>query len=355
MITNDPCFRSLELLNSHITNYLGSKIHLPDLPESINPKEEYEHVVLTGLFYQRIFQIEYWPENNFYLYCLSPIVKRILIEIFEFDQNVIRTIPRYKLFAKKDFTFPLKIDSKTKIFTAGRLSPQKNIEFLIFLCFYLQIYVSPNIELSLIGNFDNEHHREQIHITTIEYELKILKLIKSLPWLGHKPQIIKNLDSHTWLNILTPNHVFISSSTLISEDFSVSVAQIQNTFPVACIVPNWGAFHDLEGSNLVHYDSELIADTYQPLNIISKKAKEFAKKLTSSQLSKNPSILPFLQTEIDHQLINKNYLNIIFEKNKSKWGEDIEFIAKGDFHQFVKSENGQLLFKKYKEIFSSKF
>ena len=351
MLTNDPSFRSLELLNKYLSQYLDSKVHFIDLPESKNTKTECSHVIATGLFYQRIFELDYWPEGDFQLHCLCHSVKDVLVELFGFDNDCINVIDRYELLPKSTNEIKVDFSKNFNLIYSGRISPQKNIEFLIFINFYFQLLYNIESKLILFGHFDNEHHRDRLNIHHLDYEKKIAALIDSLPWPGEKPSFITHLNSDEWITHVPSNSAFISASNLISEDYSMSVAQLQNEKPIPLILPIWGAFKNVLGDNVYMYNSDQIATTYDSLNVISKKAKVLATTIVQNRLLNSNKINNnYLEKKLK---INKQYLSKKIEQNKLRWGaNEIEFIESGLFYKFANTEKGQTLLNQYKIIFS---
>jgi hypothetical protein len=351
MITTDPCFRSLSLLNQKVSTFLGSPIHMPDLQESQNVSNDFENVLATGLYYRRVFEIEYWPKNDFSFYCLSPSVKNVLVKLLHFDVESISSIPRYDLVPSinQNQNFP---DWKTfTLFHAGRIAPLKNIEFLIFITFYFQLFYSTEIKLLLLGDFNNEHHKDLLGFYDLDYELKIKRLIHSLPWLGNPPKIIHQLNELEWLAHIPQNGIFISASNQISEDFSMSVAQIQEQLQTPLILPYWGAFKDVIGLNVKHYDSSLIATSNEPLKTISSKACLFVQQYLNNKLKSYPSIIDSPLYRAPQFKINRNYLKQKILQNKSVWGPEIDHLVNGKLSQFSLTQNGQNFFNHYREIF----
>ncbi len=351
MITQDPSYKSLELLNLHLSRYFEGPVHFVDLPESKNHSNNSERVVATGLYYQRIFELDYWPKNRFYLYCLCHSVKKVLVEIFNFDEECIKVIPRYELIPQNKTPIGFDLNKNLNLVYAGRFSPHKNIEFLIFISFYLQLFKSQDVQLLLMGHFDNEHHRDKLNINHVDYETKILKIIESLPWSGKKPEIISHLSSDEWIKLIPDNCAFITASNVLSEDFSMSVAQLQSEKPIPLILPTWGAFKDIIGSNVNFYDSNLIASTYDSLNIISQKAKKMANIISHENYIKINQ--PEIKDTENHIPIDRIYLEKKINENLKRWGdEEIRHITKGEFFKFANSHNGQVVLTHCKNIFS---
>lgn len=343
--------KSMKLIESKFNQLISDTAWVPDWKLT---QKSYsgncENVLVMGCFFQRIFQLEYWPQKEFKLFCLSRAVKNTLINLFDFDSDVVSIVPRYSLFKTScDYiNFP---SSDFTLVHSGRISPQKNIEFIIFITFYFQILVSPKINIVLMGDFDNEYHHNLLNIKTCNYQDKIYQLINSLPWIGNKPQIINNLSSDDWCSHVPDKGLIFSASNLIYEDFSVAVAQAQE-LGLPCLLPYWGGFKDVIGSNIKFYDSNLIGSSNESFSLLSLKAKLFVQSYMSNTL--------FLQSKLGHpqpdlknpNAINLSYLEKKINDNIKRWGPEIRHIIEGNFHLFVKSENGVKFFSEYNRIFS---
>lgn len=352
MKNEDVSYRSMNILEEKISSLFNTKILMPDWPDSKLNVSDYNIVFIAGLFYQRIFELNYWPKNDFQLFCLSPSVKSVLTRLLEFDTNSISALPRYLLFPNSAPALSFPKSQDFSMVHGGRISPQKNIEFLVFINFYFQLLYSDKILLYLFGGFDNEHHRNILGINDCDYNNKIITLINSLPWPGAKPTIISNLDSDQWLDHFPSNGVFLSASNLVSEDFSVAVAQIQNSIGAPCLLPHWGGFKDIIGENIEFYNVGLIGTSNESLQAISSKAKIFVQSYLNNSI-----FLPKADPDINFKFnypekINREYLQDKIDLNRKRWGEEIDYIVEGKFHLFAKSKNGQRFFDEYKKIFS---
>jgi hypothetical protein len=353
----DISFRSLNLLERSVSKLLQDKILIPDWGDVQDETMllSYQNVLTTGLFYQKIFEIKNWPKNDFYFYCLSRGVKDILVNLLNFDSEFIGTIPRYQLFPAKMDTIPFPNDFNFKLVHAGRISPQKNIEFIIFVTFYFQLLISDEIELTLMGNFDNDHHRNILGIRDIDYKKKILQLIDSLPWCGKKPIIFADYNQTEWLKKFPKDAIFFSASNLISEDFSVAIAQIQQTLGFPCLIPFWGGFRDVRGDNIKFYDVSNIATSNESLINVSKKAKEFVESFSKKDFLFSPPSTFHMSDFRPQSMINRQYLQDKIIQNEKKWGPEVEHIVNGNFYLFAKSVNGQSFFNAYAKIFSENY
>jgi hypothetical protein len=340
----DISFKSISLLKNNFFSLRKRPIWVPDLddqdrmPHFENQKEI--DALLMGFYYERIFQLEHWPTNSFNLFCLSPQIKKILVEVFHFEAESIGSISRYELFANDaQRVEPFNFSKDTQFFYAGRLSAQKNIEFVIFVIFHLQIFYSSQIKLTLIGDFDNEYHHDVLGCQYIDYQFKINSLIESLPWPGEKPTILKGFDQTEWLDQIPGNSIFFSASNLISEDFSVTAAQLQ-IIGKPQLLPNWGGFIDVRGDNIFHYHEEYIANSHEALSTINSKSKLFAQKLLKGTLlNKLPIVTK--NSIIPSKSITHEYIKYKIEENRQIYGNEIDLIINKEFPSFVKTNIGQ--------------
>jgi hypothetical protein len=221
---------------------------------------------------------------------------------------------------------------------------------LIFTVFYLQIFFSSNIQLKILGDFDSIYHKDVLGCQYSDYSKKILDLISQLPWAGSRPEFIHNLNASEWLNHLPQNGFFISTSNLISEDFSVTAAQLEEIgYPM--LLPHWGGFIDAIGSNIKHYSAEIIGSSHQSLSSISRQAKIFSQMIINKQfltVKNSDSQLNFIPSK----KINLQFLEDIYIKNLEKWGSEIQLLRKREIATFALTQNGQFFFKEYRRLFA---
>lgn len=346
----DISFKSMGSLEKKFAIYRQSKVWVPDWGEICNLKDcSNLDVLIMGSYFERIFQLQYWPGGKFNLFCLSPQVRKILINVFEFDSESVGCLSRYDLFPKSKSEETLELGHNTHFYCAGRISPQKNFEFVILTFFYLQTLYSPQIKLSIFGDFDNEYHKDIHGCHFMDYSEKISSLIKALPWQGIPPIIISGLNDEEWLNEIPSKGVFFSASTLLSEDFSVSAAQLQQ-HGRAMLVPRWGGLYDVRGANVRHYNADLIGNSHERLEMIALKARNFAKNLFDEKYLENlpdcqVSFFPLCQIE-------QSYLKHIFEKNIKRWGDPIQLLEQMNFPVFASTEVGKRVIFECRKLMS---
>lgn len=353
--SNEVSFRSIRMLEERFAERRGRKIWVPDWGRVYQHSEEKDlDVLLMGSFFERLFQPEFWPDQEFSLFCLSPKVKDCLVELFGMDPETIGHLSRYDLFpAKETERESYAFNGKTHLYYAGRLSPQKNIEFIILTTFYLQMLFSPEIQLSLFGHFDNEYHKDILGCHFHDYEKKITTLIEGLPWPGAKPLIITGLDEKEWPKKIPARGLFFSASNLISEDFSVTAAQLQE-YGRALLLPQWGGLADVRGENVRHYSADYIGHSHLSLKEIKERAKNFAMAALSKT---SPELFRTLPAEkavsfIPSRKLCREALQELYLKNTQKWGGDLSFLQDRNLPAFVASEAGQAFFKECRRLFS---
>ncbi len=352
MRTLEVSYKSMTILETRFKMLRNLELWVPDW----NIKDQTENtneldVLIMGSFFERIFQPEFWPNNDFNFFCLSTKSRQCLLNQFGFDEEVVGLLNRKSLFPPSKNLREFNLNSKTTLIYAGRLSPQKNIEFLIFTVFYLQLFYSSEIKLQLMGDFDNIYHKEIIGCPFTDYRNKIFDLIAKLPWVGDKPEIINNLDESEWLGRLPENGIFISSSNLISEDFSVSAAQLEELgYPM--LLPYWGGFVDVDGSNIRHYPVELISSSHDKISICSNKAKIFSQIIIAHNFL-SPNTRGLSLDIIPARKINKHYLEDIYSKNLKRWGSEIALLRDKSFSNFALSTKGQAFFEELKRLMAN--
>jgi hypothetical protein len=341
MNKKDVSYKSIGMLQKRFASQLKQDVWVPDWGVSFDlEKNDTFDVLLMGSYFERIFQLNFWPAEKFNLYCLSPQVKKILIEVFDFDPEVIGCLSRYQIFPiSSSVVEKYEVLKDSHFYYAGRISPQKNIEFIILTIFHMQILYSADITLTLLGDFDNEYHKDILGCHFKDYSQKILTLIESLPWVGEPPKLIHGLNEEEWLREIPAKGIFLSASNLISEDFSVAAAQLQN-IGRALLIPKWGGLKDVRGENVRHYQVEQIGHSHEKIRAISQKAKNFAVTVFENI---DLEVLPLIKTEsyFPSRSIDRHYLQKKIELNKAKWGESIDLLVQMKLPAFVATEQGQ--------------
>jgi hypothetical protein len=296
-----------------------------------------------GSYYEKIFQPQIFPETSFSLFCLSHAVREALISLFELPEQGLGIIDRSHLFIPSSTKKSFALNSESTLVFGGRLSPQKNIEFLIFTLFHLQILFSKDVKLLLLGDFDDVYHKDILGLKFTSYKQKIFNLIEQLPWPGEKPSIVSELNQQEWLNYLPANGFFLTSSDLISEDFSVSAAQCEEIgYPM--LLPSWAGLKDVRASNVYHFDVNLLANSHADVKLISHQARNFTQMLMEKKYFQLPQI-NLHQDIIPSEKMSRQKMESIYQANLARWGEELAFLRKGDIASFALSKKGQDFFK----------
>lgn len=347
MNKKDVSARSMTMLEERASALLGN-IWVPDWNQMYERHNNVSSVLLMGSYFEKIFHLEDWPDSDFSLYVLSPQVKAVLVSLYGFDSQKVGVLSRYEMFHPSSQEEAFCFNEETSLYYSGRISPQKNIEFLVLTAFYLQMIYSEKISLKMFGEFDNEYHKDILNCPFGDYRMRIEKLIESLPWPGEKPSIQNDLNETQWLENIPPNGIFISCSNLISEDFSVVAAQLQGVGK-SMIVPSWGGFNDLRGANVRQYSVDLIGHSHEDFKVQNQKAKKFA-----AELMKENYHLPnnsFEPTYVPSETMNRDHLSEKIIDNRIRYGQAVDFLIERNLPAFSSSETGQLFFKRCREVF----
>jgi hypothetical protein len=207
---------------------------------------------------------------------------------------------------------------------------------------------SPKITLSLFGNFDSEYHKDILGCPFMDYSKKIKGLIEGLPWAGAVPEIHTGLNEYEWPEKIPAEGIFITTSNLISEDFSVTAAQLQY-LGRALLLPKWGGFYDVRGENVRHFSVEAIAHSHLGIKEISVKAKEFALALIEEKLE-NLATEKTEKSLFPDTPIDRNYLEFIRQKNIDHWGECINLLVANKLPAFVATEQGRAILEECRRL-----
>ena len=317
------------------------------LPFPINNNEETVNVVLFGSFVRRVCTSQLWTASHVKLWVLSRSCRQVLSQVLNYPEDQIGIIPRYELFpifgaqpSFPDFKKP------TSLVFAGRLSPTKNIEALVWTNWYLQTEWQQLVELFLIGDFDNQSHPELGRGPVVNYQQKIHSLIESLNW-KVKPRVIAKLGPLDWLRLDFVSPVFVSFTTFLCEDFGVSLAQTQaQGWPA--LVSDWGGHRDAVGRAIrklpVHYigrsnDSEALLQL-KSRHLAARLQRPLAQAATPSELAITP------QPTTQSQLADWRARTI------RDLGPDLQRLQDGGIPAFAETRAGQKLLAHYRLAFA---
>jgi len=356
-LRNDPeevCFRSLEILYNRCTEFCENKnflpLWIPDIekkfPERLLETKEV-NVLLLGAAVENFFQCEQWPNKKYRFFCLSSRIKKIFLDLCFFSESEISVIDRYDLFpadlmkarwpnAQEDWNFVY----------AGRISDHKNIDFLLYFIFFLQLLRKNKVTLTLAGPFDNMTHRYVPHSLYGSYEKRFFQILEKLPW-QEKPKYLGIRDSEDWKDVGEDNPIYINFSSFIFEDFSVSAAQAQSWgWPV--VLTQWGGFLDVAGK-IQGVKIDEVSDSYDTTSDFLLKAKNLANKFNIHGLSGECKPNNFFQTVPDFvelkELISRQ------DKFKKTWGVGVTKLPTHNFECYY-DQNVKDFFHSYRSIFS---
>lgn len=249
MRKHDFSATSLALLKSQITQiFPEDEVWIPDADLNPPSGDGPLNLIMCGDFFRKFVAIEELPRSEVFLWGLGTPTLNFFTQLAHFDTSQISMIPR-------NILFPLGPSQKMKLHTgpvdlvyAGRLTASKHILTLVWMSFYLQKMVNPEIQLQLFGSFFQEEVLEPTsQIGT--YQLKVEELIQKLDW-TKKPILHGEVPPGIWPARSYQSPIYISLSTLPFEDFSVSIAQAQEVgMPI--VATQWGAHLDVHGEKLL--------------------------------------------------------------------------------------------------------
>lgn len=322
-----------------------------------DPNDVYD-IVLFGDFLKRFLESGNWPLEKMRMWVLCERAKNILMELFHIPTQKVGIIPRYEL-------FPLNIQEKkiedyllsqkwTFVY-AGRISPTKNIEFIIFFTYYLQKYENRQVELIFFGEFDNESFEDRGRFVEESYEEKIVQIITSLEDWENPPKFLGKHGADEWIEHSVENPILINMSTFMCEDFGVSVAQAQQKgWP--CFLSDWGGHCDVEGTNVVKIDPIHIGKSFEVLPIIKSKAKILAKEFTNL-ISSNRSAQNNLSSTNSNtfpEITTISSLDSLRRQFVKKWGTVSILSNRDQLPWFADTSSGSLFFYLYRQKFGKK-
>jgi len=250
-LEKDFSSRSMSILSQKVRAAIGDKIPganiwLPDTYEL--PKDSPGHpvdVVFFGDFFRKFLETGNWTPERYRIWCLGEPTKKFLTKLAYFREGQVSILPRNLLYnVSSGNDIPQLTKDSIEFVYAGRLTSSKRIITMIWSVFHLQ-QSGADVTLSLYGEFfQEEKFCECPGINP--YKDKVLTLISGLPW-KIPPKLHGNVGTSEWLkHDPARKPVYYSLSVLPFEDFSVSVAQVQELgWP--CILSNWGAHKNIFG------------------------------------------------------------------------------------------------------------
>lgn len=355
--TQDICHTSIRLLKSSIQNYFSyhrSSLNNPwfaddsDWSQLYKNSERIKDVVYFGNFLLRFLESGNWPEGDFRFWCLSHSVRDVLTQLIKIPQDKVGLINRNHLFNKSPLKKrKLRLNEPLSLVYAGRISPGKNIEALIYLTLELQKRYHREIKLYLIGSFDNIPNSQWGRFDSFCYRSRIKETIENINWPGSRPTLLDKQDPEQWMTIndfVQP--CFISLSTSISDDFGLAAQQAHKKgWPL--ILSNWGGHLDLNGEQIYYLDWNNISQHHENTFIIQQKSKILASQILCQSKKKEASTPPPFPTVINSHEIDQIRKEFIY-----KWKKEAKFLTRGRIDIFADTTQGKHFFSLYRSYFS---
>lgn len=339
----DRCGTSIEILKEKVESFFSAKgiknLYFPDANDSFPKNQEVVNVVLFGGYLKRFLESGCWCFENMHFWVLSPSVKDILTAVCGLPKESISVIERSNLF-NINSSMPLELSGEIDFVYAGRISRVKNIELLVQTVYHLQRDYDLNIRLNLIGHFEDAFHEYWGYFTETSYEKEIISLIEELDWKYESPRIQGPYLWSEWPELDYKRPHYISFSSFLSEDFSVSVAQAQEKgWP--CILSDWGAHRDIYGAQLL------------PMNYIvpflkkNSLSKVYAKRLASYIFNNQKSLnhAPSPSKGIESKNISLDELDSTRREFVKRWGSEVLSLTSDEGWKFASSEKGQIFYR----------
>jgi len=293
-------------------------------------------VILFGNTFKSLMTSGVWPLSKIRLWCLSHRFKDYVEELF--PDISIEVIPREELFPKRKIPHRVHdLGSPFDLVYAGRISAQKNIEALIYTCFYLQESGVP-CTLHLMGDFDDHYHEHLGRRVTANYQKRIELLISSLSW-QVVPVIHAKKAATEWINYPFINPVAISLSSYFCEDFGVSLAQAnQERWPIICT--DFGGHADIESEQIIKVPYTICS--HLPEVVISEMAARLAQFL-NQQAFKKTTIDNSCKTSLSTQSPSYLTIELLDKARRSlslRLGKEAEAVALESLSTFADSVSG---------------
>ncbi|MDC1175386.1 glycosyltransferase [Bacteriovoracaceae bacterium] len=349
----DFSFRSIDFLFTRIKVVLSEKFGCKNFfcPDScevnfglLEPNDVVD-VILLGSFLGSFFESGNWPFERMRFWVLSEKVKQIICNEFGLDEKRVSVIPRDVILEAKNNTDKIDWENGVSLVYSGRLNRAKNIDLLLYTVNSLQKDFNKNVDLSIIGEFDQQ---EKVYVefkdSSESYEKQCVEIINKLDW-NIRPTITPFKERDNWTNIKSKYQtVLISLSTNMFEDYGVSVQQGLNA-GWAVIVSSWGGHLDIRKNvTFIPYDY------LTQFNEAKLRGRHLAKFLLNSTTfcngeSDNEIIKP---KETISKYLREKRLSAVLHLNK------IPFLsARREWNEMFFYREGISLISRYKDAFSS--
>lgn len=367
-MNRDVCQTSLDVLKERVSPLIsGGQIAIGDFADIIwfpdidrlplqadSTTNTVFDCILTGNFIKRLLESDSWPQGQYRFWVLSKRTKDVLIAFGLLSDEDVEVIPRGSVFKYSDNWNKIDLEKKINFVFAGRISPTKNIESLIFSTYFLQKKFGVSCQLHLIGPTDNLPHPDRGVFNFHSYLDGVKEVSASLDWTT-APIFHPAVGVEEWLRIDLENKVIVNHSTFICEDFNVSLAQAQNQgWP--SIVSSFGGNTDVMLSNSIAIPWNMIARSdeskivqrvksqivasyiYEQLNRLA--ISEFDTEKASEQVTlSSPRVM--LKERVDQ--CRKQLLAIL--------GLSIDQVVPNDLTSLALTKSGASFFSYYRQVF----
>lgn len=354
--TDEVCLTSMQILERKISSAYQSLVpdfnpHYLDLFEETQPTASDGPIdlVFFGNFVRRFFESGNWHGSQFRLWVLSESVREVFVKIFGFNPNEVGLIERMILFPPKVshlFSFH---DQDLNLVYSGRVSPQKNIEHLIFFFHEVQ-KINPSATLTIWGSFDNNQHDDYGRHTPVNYKEKISKLVNKLTWTT-PPRFMGHVAPSDWISLSGVKPVLVNFSTYICDDFGVAVAQAQESgWPL--IISLWGGHLSIKHGAFFVSSSD-IGKSFEDEVIIEARARALVHKLIDRNLFEEISspALP-LRTKVP-STISLSRIDTLRRDLAFRTAGPWQLLLRDRIDHYTDSAHGQKLYTSIRDILSN--
>ncbi len=360
----DLCQTSIDILKVRCRELLSGALDLPQLvflddydafSAAINP-DRVTDLVFFGGFVERFLESGNWPVKEARLWVISSASRDALESLLGIPRQNIGLIPRNKIFTVSGAAPPIPGGAgqrATWVF-AGRISPTKNIELLVRTVHVLQRDWGRNIELQLIGDFDDQPHPDRGRRDGADHRAQIESLVRALEW-KVSPKIRPKMAADEWFRQKFENPVLVNLSTFICEDFDVSLAQAQAAGWPA-IVSNWGGHRDAREPGTLKIPPALIGHSHLSSEVLGLHAEALAAHLAHAleqDLTEGMSGRPYDNDELEiPSLIRREQIDAARQSFILKYHPTIQRVHRHGLVAFADSSQGRAFFSAYRAIFS---
>ena len=292
---------SIQILIDKIENYFArfdiDNLYFLGRENRDRNNEDVLDVFLFGDFYYHISELQYILNTyDTRLWCLCPVFKQILNQIYGIKSYYINTLDRYNLFpipltdklSKKDKKPPSFQDiSPDAIVLSGRFTELKNSFLALDYAVFLQSQLWDDIQIIVSIPENCSESKNNLNLVA---EPNITKLFRGEDW----------IDS---IKEISQNPLFINFSTSFYEDFTVTNTQIEQE-GFYMLLSYWGAHIDLKSSSIYY----LKVDDFDSREISKIFADNDYKVISNSlHVNKKGDLMISFNKKINLQLLYTHY------------------------------------------------